>query len=154
MRPTAQDHQPLYTPDERRRRDASRWTFVQGVLAPLQFAVFLVSLVLVVRYLATGNGGYDKLVYRDVPVPEPGPGEVLVRVLAAGVNNTDINTRVGWYSRSVTGATSGDGFAEAQEGDSAWGGGLVANVPAEAAGGSLLVGLRLLALDRAPLRVT
>ena len=56
MRPTAKDHQPLYTPDERRRRDASRWTFVQGVLAPLQFLVFLVSLVLVVRYLVTGLG--------------------------------------------------------------------------------------------------
>ena len=56
MRPTANDHQPLYTPDERRRRDASRWTFVQGVLAPLQFLVFLVSLVLVVRYLVTGLG--------------------------------------------------------------------------------------------------
>jgi 3-vinyl bacteriochlorophyllide hydratase len=46
----------LYTPEERRRRDASRWTLVQGVLAPLQFLVFLVSLVLVVRYLATGEG--------------------------------------------------------------------------------------------------
>ena len=56
MRPTAKDHQPLYTPDERRRRDASRWTFAQGVLAPLQFLVFLVSLVLVVRYLITGLG--------------------------------------------------------------------------------------------------
>ncbi|MGB5201857.1 MAG: 2-vinyl bacteriochlorophyllide hydratase, partial [Sedimenticolaceae bacterium] len=56
MRPTANHHQPLYTPDERRRRDASRWTFVQGVLAPLQFLVFLVSLVLVVRYLITGLG--------------------------------------------------------------------------------------------------
>ncbi len=47
---------PLYTPDQRRRRDASRWTLVQGVLAPLQFAVFLVSLWLVLRYLATGEG--------------------------------------------------------------------------------------------------
>ena len=47
---------PLYTPEERRRRDASRWTLVQGVLAPLQFLVFLVSLVLVIRYLATGAG--------------------------------------------------------------------------------------------------
>jgi len=46
----------LYTAEERRRRDASRWTLVQGVLAPLQFAVFAVSLVLVVRYLATGDG--------------------------------------------------------------------------------------------------
>jgi 3-vinyl bacteriochlorophyllide hydratase len=48
----------LYTAAERRRRDATGWTLVQAILAPLQFAVFLVSLVLVVRYLATGNGGY------------------------------------------------------------------------------------------------
>ena len=47
---------PLYTADQRRRRDESRWTMVQGVLAPLQFAVFLVSLVLVMRYLASGQG--------------------------------------------------------------------------------------------------
>ncbi|MEL6914630.1 MAG: 2-vinyl bacteriochlorophyllide hydratase [Pseudomonadota bacterium] len=47
---------PLYTPAERARRDASVWTRVQGVLAPLQFLVFLVSLVLVIRYLATGAG--------------------------------------------------------------------------------------------------
>jgi len=46
----------IYTPEERRRRDASRWTVVQGVLAPLQFAVFLVSLGLVVRFLLTGEG--------------------------------------------------------------------------------------------------
>ncbi|MBK1702703.1 2-vinyl bacteriochlorophyllide hydratase [Thiococcus pfennigii] len=48
--------QLLYTPEERRRRDASPWTIVQGVLAPLQFIVFLVSLGLVLRYLATGEG--------------------------------------------------------------------------------------------------
>ncbi len=47
---------PLYTADERRRRDASRWTLVQGVLAPLQFVVFLISLALVLRYLATDTG--------------------------------------------------------------------------------------------------
>ena len=46
----------LYTPEERRRRDASPWTLVQGILAPLQFVVFLVSLLLVLRYLATGEG--------------------------------------------------------------------------------------------------
>ncbi|NMD06969.1 MAG: zinc-binding dehydrogenase [Phyllobacteriaceae bacterium] len=56
--------------------------------------------------VTTGNGGYDKLVYRDVPIPVPGPGEVLVRVLAAGVNNTEINTRLGWYSSSVTKSTA------------------------------------------------
>ena len=47
---------PLYTPDERRRRDQSPWTLVQGILAPIQFVVFLVSLALVVRFLATGEG--------------------------------------------------------------------------------------------------
>jgi 3-vinyl bacteriochlorophyllide hydratase len=47
---------PLYTPQERIRRDASVWTLVQGVLAPVQFLVFLVSLFLVLRYLATGEG--------------------------------------------------------------------------------------------------
>lgn len=47
---------PLYSPEERRRRDASPWTIVQGILAPLQFAVFLVSLWLVVSYLLTGEG--------------------------------------------------------------------------------------------------
>ena len=46
----------LYTAEERARRDASVWTLVQGVLAPLQFLVFLVSLGLVLRWLATGEG--------------------------------------------------------------------------------------------------
>jgi 3-vinyl bacteriochlorophyllide hydratase len=46
----------LYTDAERARRDATVWTMVQGVLAPLQFLVFLVSLALVLRYLATGEG--------------------------------------------------------------------------------------------------
>ena len=47
---------PLYTPDERVRRDATVWTLVQGILAPVQFLVFLVSLGLVLRFLATGEG--------------------------------------------------------------------------------------------------
>jgi len=47
---------PLYTPEQRQRRDRTPWTLVQGILAPLQFAVFLVSLGLVLRYLATGEG--------------------------------------------------------------------------------------------------
>jgi 3-vinyl bacteriochlorophyllide hydratase len=55
---TAPHRTPLYTPEQRRRRDASAWTLVQGVLAPLQFVVFAASLVLVLRYLATGHG-YD-----------------------------------------------------------------------------------------------
>jgi len=47
---------PLYTPEQRQRRDSSTWTLVQGILAPFQFLVFLVSLALVVRYIATGEG--------------------------------------------------------------------------------------------------
>ena len=47
---------PLYTPEERRRRDETPWTVVQGILAPVQFLIFLVSLALVLRYLATGTG--------------------------------------------------------------------------------------------------
>ena len=46
----------LYTPEQRARRDATAWTLVQGVLAPVQFVVFLVSLVLVLRCMATGEG--------------------------------------------------------------------------------------------------
>lgn len=56
--------------------------------------------------VTTGNGYYDQLVCKEVPVPEIGPGEVLVKVLAAGVNNTEINTRLGWYSSSVSGSTN------------------------------------------------
>ncbi len=56
-RPVADRPRPaLYTPQERARRDATGWTLVQGVLAPLQFLVFLVSLGLVLRYLVTGHG--------------------------------------------------------------------------------------------------
>jgi 3-vinyl bacteriochlorophyllide hydratase len=48
--------QPLYSPEEKRRRDATPWTLVQGILAPVQFFAFAVSLALVLRYLATGEG--------------------------------------------------------------------------------------------------
>lgn len=65
-----------------------------------------------------GAGGYEQLDYTDAPIPRPGPGEVLVRVLAAGVNNTEINTRLGWYSSSVTTAT--DDTDDAAHGDSGW----------------------------------
>jgi 3-vinyl bacteriochlorophyllide hydratase len=47
---------PLYTPEQRVRRDATRWTLVQGVLAPIQFLIFAISIVLVVRSLVTGQG--------------------------------------------------------------------------------------------------
>jgi NADPH:quinone reductase-like Zn-dependent oxidoreductase len=62
--------------------------------------------------LLTGHGGMDKLEYReDVPVPRAEAGEVLIRVAAAGVNNTDINTRVGWYSKRAAGDTDAAGDA-------------------------------------------
>ena len=74
--------------------------------------------------LLTGHGGFDRLVYRtDVPVPKPGPGEVLIRVEGAGVNNTDINTRIGWYSKAVrTGSSAGGsaGLTEADGADGSW----------------------------------
>jgi hypothetical protein len=55
----------------------------------------------------TGHGGLDKLQWRDdLPVPRPGPNEVLVRVHASPVNNTDINTRTAWYSKSIGGDTA------------------------------------------------
>ena len=52
------------------------------------------------------NGGYEKLSYQDVPIPTPDADEVLIQVLAAGVNNTEINTRLGWYSSKGTEALS------------------------------------------------
>ena len=52
--------------------------------------------------LLKGHGGFEQLEYRDdVQVPAPGAGDVLVRIGAAGVNNTDINTRIGWYAQSA-----------------------------------------------------
>lgn len=72
----------------------------------------------------TRHGGAEALVWHnDIPVPKPGPGQVLVRVLAAGVNNTDINTRVGWYSPDVTGATD-DVQDDAEIAEGGWGGAL------------------------------
>ncbi len=56
--------------------------------------------------VTSGIGGYDRLEYRDVPIPVPKRDEVLLQVLAAGVNNTEINTRVGWYTPDVTEGTA------------------------------------------------
>ncbi|MCB1835462.1 MAG: alcohol dehydrogenase family protein [Geminicoccaceae bacterium] len=76
--------------------------------------------------LLTGHGGIEKLEYRDdVPVPKPGAGEVLIRVAAAGVNNTDINTRIGWYSKVIkddTNSGGASGFAAVNEEDASWSG--------------------------------
>ena len=71
----------------------------------------------------TGHGGLDRYEWReDWPVPAPGAMEALIRVGACGLNNTDVNTRTGWYSRTVTGATTGDAPSGADEGDGGWGG--------------------------------
>ena len=60
--------------------------------------------------LLTGHGGLEKNAYRDdVPVPCPKAGELLIEVAAAGINNTDINTRTGWYSKKVKSETSSGG---------------------------------------------
>ncbi len=75
----------------------------------------------------TGHGGLDMIEIRDdVPVPEPGLGEVLIRVAACGMNNTDVNTRTAWYSKTVEDGTTKDGghdgFDEAEDDDATWGG--------------------------------
>jgi len=62
---TTQRPEPLYTPSQRKRRDESVWTLVQGILAPLQFLVFLISVWLVMRYLMAGIG-YDIAAYSIV----------------------------------------------------------------------------------------
>jgi len=76
--------------------------------------------------VTTGNGGYEKLDYRNVPIPELALNEVLLQVLAAGINNTEINTRLGWYSSKVTTGTDSltTGEKEKQDakkqGDGGW----------------------------------
>jgi len=72
----------------------------------------------------TGHGGFEVLEYRtDLPVPQPGKGEVLIQVAASAVNNTDINTRIGWYSKGVRSSTEdggASGFASTQDEDASW----------------------------------
>lgn len=71
----------------------------------------------------TGHGDFDKLVYHDDwPLPQAGPGEVLIKVLACGLNNTDVNTRTAWYSKGVSDQTTGGAFETAEEEDATWGG--------------------------------
>jgi NADPH:quinone reductase-like Zn-dependent oxidoreductase len=76
--------------------------------------------------LLTGHGGIEMLEYReDIAVPVPGADEVLIRVGGAGINNTDINTRTGWYSKAVTGATESGGaagFDKVDQADASWSG--------------------------------
>ncbi|NVK15264.1 MAG: zinc-binding dehydrogenase [Rhodobacteraceae bacterium] len=71
----------------------------------------------------TGHGDLDKYEWHENwPVPQPGPMEVMIKVGACGLNNTDVNTRSGWYSKTVEGATTGGAFDEVGEDDPTWGG--------------------------------
>ncbi|SHJ11935.1 NADPH:quinone reductase [Shimia gijangensis] len=70
-----------------------------------------------------GHGGLEQMqLHADWPRPSPKAGEVLIRVGACGLNNTDVNTRSGWYSKAVTDATTGDAFDTVSEDDPTWGG--------------------------------
>ncbi len=70
-----------------------------------------------------GHGDLDQIVlHEDWPRPEPGPNEVLIRVGACGLNNTDVNTRTGWYSKAVSEATTGGAYAKVNDEDPTWGG--------------------------------
>lgn len=69
-----------------------------------------------------GHGEMDQLqLHHDWPTPKPAPHEVLIRVKACGLNNTDVNTRTGWYSKGVTDGTGGDTSTAGSE-DATWGG--------------------------------
>ncbi len=77
--------------------------------------------------LLTGHGDLDKLEYRDDwPTPTPEAHQVLIKVHACGLNNTDVNTRTGWYSKGVSGATTGGALDTASDTDSGWGGAALA----------------------------
>lgn len=70
-----------------------------------------------------GHGGLDQIVWHeDWPTPRPDPGQVLIKVGACGLNNTDVNTRSGWYSKTVSDATSGGAYEEVGQEDPTWGG--------------------------------
>ncbi|WGI21490.1 alcohol dehydrogenase family protein [Amylibacter sp. IMCC11727] len=70
-----------------------------------------------------GHGDLDQMVlHTDWPRPEPAADEVLIKVGACGMNNTDVNTRSGWYSKSVSEATTGGAFKDVGEEDPTWGG--------------------------------
>lgn len=70
-----------------------------------------------------GHGDLDQIVlHENWPRPEPAVGEVLIHVRACGLNNTDVNTRSGWYSKAVTEATTGGAFADVNDEDPTWGG--------------------------------
>ncbi len=71
----------------------------------------------------TGHGDMDKYEWHENwPTPQAGPMEVVIKVGACGLNNTDVNTRTGWYSKAVDEATTGESYDELNDEDSTWGG--------------------------------
>lgn len=93
-------------------------TLEEASSSPLDIPITMSGVVL------TGHGGFEKLEWRDdLPVPRLFADEVLIRVAAAGINNTDINTRTGWYSKKVhVGTVDGgaSGFLESDDVDATW----------------------------------
>lgn len=76
-------------------------------------------------FVLHGHGDFDVLKFHgDWPTPKIGQGQVLVKVKACGLNNTDVNTRTGWYSRGVTDATTGGTFDKVADEDAGWDGGI------------------------------
>lgn len=70
-----------------------------------------------------GHGDLDQIrLHTDWPRPDPAAGEVLIKVGACGLNNTDVNTRTGWYSKAVSDATTGGAYAQVNDDDPTWGG--------------------------------
>lgn len=71
----------------------------------------------------TGHGGMDRYEFHsDWPVPAMAPEQVMIKVHACGLNNTDVNTRSGWYSKAVSEATTGESYTDVDEDDPTWGG--------------------------------
>lgn len=74
-------------------------------------------------FVLTGHGGLEVLQYKtDWPKPVPNDDQVLIKVGACGLNNTDVNTRSGWYSKNVTEATTGGSYESVNQDDPTWGG--------------------------------
>lgn len=76
-------------------------------------------------FVLHGHGDFDQLRFHDDwPVPKPSRDQVLVQVKACGLNNTDINTRTGWYSKAVSQGTTGGAYGGDLDGDGGWDGGI------------------------------
>ena len=89
-----------------------------------QLWIFAMTIPTTMRaFVLTGHGDMDKLVlHTDWPVPSPKANQVLIKVAACGLNNTDVNTRSGWYSKAVTEATTGGAYNTVNTEDPTWGG--------------------------------